>query len=123
MMVKKLSIVIPAYNEADSIARVIKDIPTFVSEIIVVNNDSTDDIPIKAKNAGATVLTETRKGYGYACLNGIYYITNQLIKSDIVVFLDGDYSDYPEELVKIVEPIINKQADLIIGARVRGLRE
>lgn len=119
----KIAVIIPAYNEADSIAKVIHDIPSLVSEIIVVNNNSTDDTPINAQHAGATVLRENRKGYGYACLKGIDYITNQQIKPDIVVFLDGDYSDYPEDLIKIVDPIISKQADLVIGARVKELRE
>src|SRR5690606_21335914 len=93
-------VIIPAYNEAASIAKVIHDIPSLVTEIIVVNNNSSDGTEIIAKKAGATVLTEKRKGYGYACLKGMDYLENQLTKPDIVVFLDGDYSDYPEDLVK-----------------------
>ncbi|MCF7561230.1 glycosyltransferase family 2 protein [Sabulilitoribacter multivorans] len=119
----KIKVIIPAYNEADSIALVINDIPKIVDEIIVVSNNSTDNTEINAKNAGATVLTETSKGYGYACLKGMQYIENQTGKPDIVVFLDGDYSDYPEELTKIVAPIIDHNVDFVIGARVKNLRE
>lgn len=116
-------VIIPAYNEAASIAKVIHDIPSLVTEIIVVNNNSSDGTEIIAKKAGATVLTEKRKGYGYACLKGMDYLENQLTKPDIVVFLDGDYSDYPEDLVKIVAPIINDNIDFVIGARVEESRE
>ncbi|WP_166967168.1 glycosyltransferase family 2 protein [Yeosuana marina] len=118
-----IKVIIPAYNEEDSIANVINDIPKIVNEIIVVNNNSNDDTAKNATNAGATVLTETRKGYGYACLKGMDYIANQSIKPEIIVFLDGDYSDYPEELTKLVQPIINDNIDLVIGARVKQLRE
>ena len=118
-----IKVIIPAYNEADSIPHVIKDIPDIVDEIIVVSNNSTDDTEANAKNAGATVLVEKRKGYGYACLKGMDYISEQIKKTDIVVFLDGDYSDYPEELTKIVKPIIEKDIDFVIGARVKELRE
>ncbi|WP_417882350.1 glycosyltransferase family 2 protein [Xanthomarina gelatinilytica] len=118
-----LKVIIPAYNEADSIAKVIHDIPKTVNEIIVVNNNSTDATEVNAKQAGATVLTESRKGYGYACLKGMAYVSKQELKPDIVVFLDGDYSDYPEELTKIVQPIIEDNIDFVIGARVKRLRE
>lgn len=118
-----LKVIIPAYNEADSIAKVIHDIPKTVNEIIVVNNNSTDATEVNAKQAGATVLTESRKGYGYACLKGMAYVSEQELKPDIVVFLDGDYSDYPEELTKIVQPIIEDNIDFVIGARVKRLRE
>ena len=118
-----LKVIIPAYNEADSIAKVIHDIPKTVNEIIVVNNNSTDATEVNAKQAGATVLTESRKGYGYACLKGMAYVSKQKIKPDIVVFLDGDYSDFPEELTKIVQPIIEDNIDFVIGARVKRLRE
>ena len=118
-----IKVIIPAYNEEDSIALVIKDIPNIVSEIIVIDNNSTDATPINAKNAGATVLSETRKGYGYACLKGMEYIVNQSTKPDIIVFLDGDFSDYPEELTKIVAPIIDNNIDFVVGSRVKELRE
>lgn len=119
----KIKVIIPAYNEADSIAHVINDIPKTVNEVIVVSNNSTDETEVNAENAGATVLKETNKGYGYACLKGMQYIANQNEKPDIIVFLDGDYSDYPEELTKIVTPIINEDIDFVIGARTKKLRE
>ena len=119
----KIKVIIPAYNEQDSITNVICDIPEVVDEVIVVNNNSTDNTEQNAKQAGATVLTENQKGYGYACLKGMEYVANQKSKPDIVVFLDGDYSDYPEELTKIVEPIVKSNIDLVIGARVKRLRE
>jgi glycosyltransferase involved in cell wall biosynthesis len=119
----QIKVIIPAYNEADSIANVIRDIPNTVSEIIVVSNGSDDDTAEVASKAGATVLTEERRGYGYACLKGINYITSLPRQTDIVVFLDGDYSDYPDQLDTIVAPIIEEDIDLVIGARVKELRE
>ncbi|MEZ4855635.1 MAG: glycosyltransferase family 2 protein [Gelidibacter sp.] len=119
----KIKVIIPAYNEADSIAKVISEIPDLVDEIIVVNNNSTDKTAENAQKAGATVLTETKSGYGNACLKGMDYIAHQEEKPDIVVFLDGDYSDYPEELTKIIAPILENNIDLVIGARVKHLRE
>ncbi len=118
-----IKVIIPAYNEADSIAQVIHEIPTSVSEIIVVNNNSSDDTASTAEKAGATVLTETKMGYGYACLRGMEYISQQSNKPDIIVFLDGDYSDYPEELTKLTQPIIEQDIDFVIGARNKELRE
>ena len=122
-MSQLIKVIIPAYNEQDSIANVIQDIPSIVDEIIVVSNNSTDNTEENAKNAGATVLKENRKGYGFACLKGMDYIAQQKTKPDIVVFLDGDYSDYPEQLTEIVAPIINDDIDFVIGARVKRLRE
>ena len=119
----KIKVIIPAFNEQDSIAKVIQDIPSIVEEVIVVSNNSTDLTEVNAKQAGATVLTENRKGYGYACLKGMDYISKQQSKPDIIVFLDGDYSDYPEELTKIIAPIIEDNIDLVIGSRVKELRE
>jgi len=118
-----IKVIIPAYNEENSISLVIGDIPDFVNEIIVVSNNSTDQTELNAKQAGATVLVEKQKGYGYACLKGMNYIAQQETHADIVVFLDGDYSDFPEELSKIVEPIINNDIDFVVGARVEELRE
>ena len=118
-----IKVIIPAYNEEESIPLVIKDIPSIVNEIIVVSNNSTDNTEINAKNAGATVLTENRKGYGYACLKGMDYISKQEKTPDIIVFLDGDYSDYPEELTKIIQPILEENIDFVVGARVKELRE
>jgi glycosyltransferase involved in cell wall biosynthesis len=118
-----IKVIIPAYNEQDSIAKVIAKIPKIVNEIIVVNNNSTDHTLNNAKNAGATVITENNRGYGFACLKGLDYIANLEIKPDIIVFLDGDYSDYPEELTKVVAPILNDNLDFVVGARVKELRE
>jgi glycosyltransferase involved in cell wall biosynthesis len=119
----EINVIIPAYNEADSIAHVIFEIPSIVSEIIVVNNNSTDKTAENAAKAGATVLTENQKGYGYACLAGINYIKQKSKQPDIIVFVDGDYSDYPEELSKLIAPIIVDDIDLVLGARIKNLRE
>lgn len=118
-----IKIIVPAYNEADSIGKVIDNIPAIVSEIIVVSNNSTDATYAVAKSAGATVLKEERRGYGYACLKGMEYISELPSEPDIIVFLDGDYSDYPEQLVEIVKPIIEDNIDFVIGARDPKLRE
>ena len=118
-----IKVIIPAYNEQDSIALVINDIPSIVDEVIVISNNSTDNTEVNAKNAGATVLSENRKGYGYACLKGMQYVSLKNEKPDIIVFLDGDYSDYPEQLNELVEPILKNNIDFVIGARVKHLRE
>jgi len=119
----KIVVIIPAFNEEESIPLVVKDIPSIVNEIIVVSNNSTDNTEINAENAGATVLIEKQKGYGYACLKGMEYVSKLEEKPDIVVFLDGDFSDYPEELTKIVQPIIEDDIDFVVGSRVKELRE
>lgn len=118
-----IKVIIPAFNEADSIGYVIKDIPRSVQEVIVVSNNSTDATEENAKKAGATVLTEEKKGYGYACLKGMEYVAKQEIKPEIIVFLDGDYSDFPEELDRITAPIIERNVDLVIGSRLKRWRE
>ncbi len=118
-----IDLIIPAYNEAASIGLVIGDIPPLVREVIVVSNNSTDETETVAKKAGATVLKESQRGYGYACLKGMKYISEKNEKPDIVVFLDGDYSDYPEQLTQLVAPILKKDIDFVIGARVKRLRE
>ena len=117
-----IKVIIPAYNEEKAIANVIKDIPSYVDEVIVISNNSTDNTVAMAQKAGATVLLENKKGYGHACLKGLDYIAKLPNKPDIVVFLDGDYSDYPEELTQIVAPIITDGIDLVIGARASHLR-
>lgn len=122
-MNSKIKVIIPAYNEQDAIANVINDIPDIVDEIIVISNNSTDNTEKNAKNAGATVLKEIKKGYGYACLKGLDYIAKQKDKPAIIVFIDGDYSDYPEQLTEIIAPIINNDIDFVIGSRVKRLRE
>lgn len=118
-----IKVIIPAQNEQDAIANVINDLPKIVDEVIVISNNSTDQTEFNAKNAGATVLKEHRKGYGYACLKGMDYISKQKTTPEIIVFLDGDYSDYPEQLTEIIDPILNNDIDFVIGARVKKLRE
>ena len=124
-MTHKIKVIIPAYNEENSIAKVINDIPSSVDEVIVISNNSTDHTEKNATKAGATVLREAKKGYGYACLKGMEYIASQEISKlpDIIVFLDGDYSDYPEQLTELVAPIINDNIDFVIGSRVKKFRE
>jgi glycosyltransferase involved in cell wall biosynthesis len=118
----QIAVIIPAFNEEKSIGKVVNAIPKdLVQTIIVVNNNSTDDTINVANSAGAIVLTENRKGYGWACLKGMDYLKNQ--SPDIVVFLDGDFSDYPEEIIHLIEPIINQNMDMVIGSRVLGKRE
>ena len=121
---KDIVVIIPAYNEENSIAKVIADIPAnLVKEVIVVNNNSDDKTDINARNAGATVLHEERPGYGYACFKGIDYVKQLATPPDIVVFLDADYSDHPEEMELLLEPIFQRDADMVIGSRALGKRE
>jgi glycosyltransferase involved in cell wall biosynthesis len=120
----KIVVIIPAYNEENSIAKVISDIPVgLVHEVIVVNNNSNDATDENARNAGATVLHEERPGYGFACLKGIEYIKHLQHAPDIVVFIDADYSDHPEEMPLLVQPIINDGIDMVIGSRALGKKE
>jgi len=118
-----IRVIIPAQNEQDAIGKVVKAIPDRVSEIIVVDNASTDDTAERAGKEGATVLKEPRKGYGSACLKGISYLQASNTITNIVVFLDADYSDHPEQLEEVVDPIINKNYDMVIGSRALGKRE
>ena len=117
-----IKVIIPAFNEEKSIAKVIAEIPDFVEEIVVVNNNSTDQTAQVATKAGANVLTEKSKGYGYACLKGIDYLSQKDKTPDILAFLDGDFSDFPQELTKIIQPIIEGSVDFVVGARVKELR-
>ncbi|WP_299681716.1 glycosyltransferase family 2 protein [uncultured Dokdonia sp.] len=118
-----IKVIIPAYNEQDSIGLVINDIPDTVQEVIVVSNASTDQTDEVAKKAGATVLREDTPGYGNACLKGMEYVANSKDKTDIIVFLDGDYSDYPEQLPLLITPIMEDGCDMVIGARDKRFRE
>lgn len=125
-MTPNVLVIIPAFNEADSVGKVISDIPrNIVSEIIVVNNGSNDQTEKEARNAGATVLHEKQRGYGYACLKGIEYARSKPASEqpDILVFLDGDYSDFPQEIEQLVKPIIEEDLDMVIGSRKLGNRE
>jgi glycosyltransferase involved in cell wall biosynthesis len=116
-------VIIPAFNESQSIGKVISDIPDLVSETIVVNNASTDNTEKIAIEHGATVLRENRKGYGYSCLKGIEYLQTKANPEDIIVFLDGDYSDYPDEISLLIAPVLESGFDMVIGSRVLGIRE
>ncbi|MCR9063282.1 MAG: glycosyltransferase family 2 protein [Cytophagales bacterium] len=118
---KGVFVIIPAFNEALSIDKVIKEIPEGVEEIIVVNNNSSDHTSKVAFESGATVLDEPRQGYGNACLKGLEYLRNKPV--EIVVFLDADYSDYPEEMSLLLTPITEKNIDMVIGSRVLGKKE
>ena len=117
----KTVVIIPAYNEEKSIGSVINDIPKgHVSEVIVVNNCSTDRTAEFAEKAGATILHESLMGYGAACLKGIDYLEGKGF--ELVVFLDGDYSDYPEEIDLLIDPVISGKYDFVLGSRVMGKR-
>ena len=119
-----IDVVIPAFNEQESIVYVLKDMPmNWVREVVVVNNNSVDDTVKRASANGATVLDEPRQGYGYACLKGIEYLKNKIDQPDIIVFMDADYSDYPEELPYVVQPIVERNMDMVIGSRALGTRE
>jgi len=118
---KTIVVIIPAYNEEESLPKVIVDIPDFVDEIIVANNGSTDNTAEVAKKSGATVVNENERGYGAACLKAIDSIRGKNIF--IVVFIDGDYSDFPEEMNYVVSPIIEDDFDMVIGSRMIGNRK
>ena len=114
-MSPKISVIIPAYNEEKSLPLVLNDLPKDqLHQIIVVDNRSTDRTAEVARKNGATVVHERRRGYGRACLTGMA----ALDAPDIVVFLDGDYSDYPEEISLLVEPILKGEADFVVGSRM-----
>ncbi len=117
-------VIIPAFNEENSVGKVVRDIPLhLVDEVVVINNNSNDRTASEAARAGATVLDEPIPGYGRACLRGIAYAQNRQQKPDIVVFLDADYSDYPGEMGELVAPILAGEADLVIGSRALGSRQ
>lgn len=117
-----VDVIIPAFNEAAAIRKVIAALPNSVREIVVADNGSTDGTSGVAQQHGATVVIETQKGYGHACLKAMAYIEKKATPPDIVVFLDGDFSDYPEELPKLVAPIASKEAVFVVGARSAALR-
>jgi len=117
----KIAVIIPAFNEEKSLPAVISFIPGFVDEIIVCDNGSLDKTAEVAVDAGAVILFESEKGYGAACLKAINYIKTK--NFDIVVFIDGDYSDYPEEMGIVVNPIIQDDYDFVVGSRIIGSRE
>lgn len=111
----RVSVVIPTHNEAQSIGRVLADLPAgIVTEVLVVDSNSTDGTPEMASKMGARVLHEPRRGYGRACLTGLAGASSP----DVVVFLDGDYSDRPAELPLLLDPIIEGRADITLGSRL-----
>lgn len=113
----RVSVIIPTYNEAQAIGRVLADLPSnLVTEVIVVDSNSTDGTPDLARKKGARVIEETRRGYGRACLTGLAHAQDP----DVVVFLDGDYSDRPSELPIVLAPIIEGRADITLGSRLDG---
>ncbi len=118
-----IDVIIPAYNEEKSISKVIAEIPGIVRQIVVADNNSTDRTREVARAAGAKVVFEPQKGYGKACLSAMEWIKNQEVQPDVVVFLDGDYSDFPEEMKDLVQPILEGRAVLVIGSRALGRRE
>jgi len=118
---KRIVVIIPVFNEEKSLPFVLADIPRFVDEIIVANNRSTDKTVDVAQKANVTIVNEDERGYGAACLKAIEFLKDKNL--DIVVFLDGDYSDYPEEMNRVVEPIIKDNYDLVIGSRMIGKKE
>ena len=116
-----VAVIIPALDEEDAIVRVLGDIPEELSAaVIVVDNGSTDRTAQRARECGATVVAEPRRGYGQACLTGMAELPEGV---SIVVFLDGDYSDFPSEMNTLVDPIARGVSDLVIGSRVLGKRE
>jgi glycosyltransferase involved in cell wall biosynthesis len=111
----RVSVIIPTHNEAQSIGRVLADLPSdLVTEVIVVDSNSTDGTPDLARKMGAQVIQEPRRGYGRACLTGLANTQNP----DVVVFLDGDYSDRPAELPILLAPIVEGRADITLGSRL-----
>lgn len=114
----RVSVIIPTHNEAQAIDRVIADLPSDITEIIVVDSNSTDGTPEIATRRGARVIREPRRGYGRACLTGLA-VTNS---PDVVVFLDGDYSDRPSELPNLLAPIVEGHADITLGSRLQKQR-
>ncbi len=120
---KNIKVVIPAYNEEKSIGLVLQHIPkNLVTEIVVANNNSKDNTKEVALNNGATVVLAEQPGYGNACLNALKYIRENGA-CDIIVFVDADYSDYPEQMESLLKPILDDNIDMVIGSRALGVRE
>lgn len=113
-----VKVIIPALNEEQSIGRVLDDLPDWIDEVIVVDNGSTDRTAQIAAAHGARVVPEPLRGYGQACHTGV----EAAGKADILLFIDADYSDYPDEAGNLVKPIAEDEFDLVIGSRVRGSR-
>jgi glycosyltransferase involved in cell wall biosynthesis len=119
-----IGVIIPAFNEEHAVGLVVDEIPKhLVREIVVVDNNSTDKTALVAAEHGATALSEKRQGYGWACTKAIAYFQASASTPDIVVFLDADHSDYPEEMVDVLKPILEDGYDMVIGSRALGQRE
>lgn len=118
---RRIIAVIPALNEEQSIGKVIADLPSEIDHVIVGNNGSTDRTAEVARNAGAIVVDEPERGYGAACLKALAHV--RTLSPDVILFIDGDYSDDPREALNVVEPVCNGSVDLCIGTRVLGQRE
>ncbi len=118
----RVLVVIPAFNEARAIGHVVAHIPlNLVEEVVVVDNASNDETASNARRAGATVLREERRGYGWACMRGIEYARSR--DAEVIVFLDGDFSDHPDEMPLLLQPILEDRADFVVGSRIAGRRE
>ena len=129
MKAPRIGVVMPAFNEERALPLVLAELPSeHVEVVVVVDNGSTDETARAAEDGGATVVREPRRGYGRACLAGIAYLVDgsadsfarPLEDEDVIVFLDSDHSDYPEELPRVVEPILGGRADMVIGSRILG---
>lgn len=110
-----ITVIIPVLNEEKSIQKVLEDIPGFVDTIIISDNGSTDNTARIAESLGVQVVSEPERGYGAACLKALEHTSN---RTDILVFLDGDYSDYPEEMGLLLNPIVYHNYDVVIGSRM-----
>jgi glycosyltransferase involved in cell wall biosynthesis len=115
----RIVVLIPAVDEEEAIGFVLREIPPVVAEVVVVDNGSRDRTAEVARGAGARVVSEPRRGYGQACLTGIAAAPD----AEVFVFLDGDHSDYPGQLVDVLAPLLAGEADLVIGSRQLGRRE
>jgi glycosyltransferase involved in cell wall biosynthesis len=116
----KITTITPALNEEKSIGQVIGDLPDFIDQMIVCDNGSTDKTTEIAQENGAIVVSEPEKGYGAACLKAIESVPED---TDILLFIDGDYSDYPQEAELIIEPIVSNGYDMVIGSRMLTLKD
>lgn len=119
-----IDVVIPAYNEEESIPLVLADIDKdLIRNVVVVNNNSTDQTVEAALRGGAIVIDESHQGYGAACLRGIKFVNESEPPADIIVFMDADYSDYGEEIEQLVKPLIEGEVEFTLGSRALGDRE
>jgi glycosyltransferase involved in cell wall biosynthesis len=117
-------VIMPAFNEASAIGKVLAEMPqNVVSEVVVVNNNSLDTTAEIASKSGATVLNEPRQGYGFACLKGLRYLSARPHKPEIVVYMDADYAESPSEISELIKPIVEQNFDLVIGVRTPSKRE